>query len=460
MRICVVGLGKLGAPLAAILADHGHCVTGVDASPEVVELLNDGRTALQEPGLAELIERNRSRLRATTDSADAAANADASFVVVPTPSTANGAFSSRFVVDAIEGIGRGLRRSTNYHVVTVASTVMPLSHDLEIRPALEAASGRIVGETVGLCYNPEFIALGSVIRDMMHPDLVLVGESDARAGDMVEAVHRTFIARDVQVRRMTWVNAEIAKIAVNTFVTTKISYANMLAELCEQLPGGDVDVVTGAIGVDRRIGHSYLRGAVGYGGPCFPRDNAALAAAAASVGARADIAVATDAINRRQVERVARVVRTHATPRQHCIGVLGLSYKPGTPVVEESQGVMLANRLAGEGFATLAFDPAALADAGTALAPTIARARSLAECVDSCDVLILMVPWPEFRQIPALLGRRPRRPRVIIDCWRQFVPADLEGLDELVHLGKAWAPSVAGDLISQVHPTAIKSNCS
>jgi UDPglucose 6-dehydrogenase len=409
--------------------------------------MNEGRTAIQEPGLAELIEQNRSRLRATTDPAAAGADTDASFVVVPTPSTANGTFSSRFVVDAIDGIGRGLRRSKNYHVVTVTSTVMPLSHDLEIRPALEAASGRIVGETVGLCYNPEFIALGSVIRDMMHPDLVLIGESDPRAGDVVEAVHRTFIARDVQVRRMTWVNAEITKIAVNTFVTTKISYANMLAELCEQLPGGDVDVVTGAIGVDRRIGHAYLRGAVGYGGPCFPRDNAALAAAAASVGARADIAAATEAINRRQVERVARVVRSHATPRQQRIGVLGLSYKPDTPVVEESQGVMLANRLVADGFATMAFDPAALADAGTALAPPVARARSLAECVNGCDVLILMVPWPEFRQIPALLRRRPRRPLVIVDCWRQLAAADLDGLADLVHLGKALAPSVAPVLV-------------
>jgi UDPglucose 6-dehydrogenase len=165
------------------------------------------------------------------------------------------------------------------------------------------------------------------------------------------------------------------------------------------------------------------------------------------VGARADIAVATEAINRRQVERVARVVRTHATPGQQRTGVLGLSYKPDTPVVEESQGVMLANRLAAEGFATLAFDPAALADAGTALAPTIARAHSLAECVDSCDVLILMVPWPEFRQIPALLGRRPRKPLVIVDCWRQLAPADLAGLADLVQLGKAWAPSASQVLV-------------
>ena len=146
MRICVVGLGKLGAPLAAILADRGHHVIGVDARPEVVELLNAGRTAIQEPGLSELIERNRSRLRATTDAAAAAADTDASFIVVPTPSTPHGTFSSRFVIDAIEAIGRGLRRSKKYHVVTVTSTVMPLSTDLEIRPALEAASGRIVGE--------------------------------------------------------------------------------------------------------------------------------------------------------------------------------------------------------------------------------------------------------------------------------------------------------------------------
>ena len=419
---------------------------GVDARPEVVELLNDGRTALQEPGLAELIDRNRSRLEATSDIAAAAAGAEASFIVVPTPSTANGTFSTRYVIDAVNGIGRGLHRSKNYHVVSVTSTVMPLSTDLEVKPALEAASGRVVGETVGLCYNPEFIALGSVIRDMMHPDLVLIGESDPRAGEVVEAVHRTFIATGVQVRRMTWINAEIAKIAINTFVTTKISYANMLAELCEQLPGGDIDVVTDAIGVDRRIGHTYLRGAVGYGGPCFPRDNAALAAAAAQAGTRADIAVATDVINRRQVDRVARVVRAHATPRQHRVGVLGLSYKPDTPVVEESQGVMLANRLATDGFATMVFDPSALPDAASALVPSISQARSLAQCVESADVLILMVPWPPFREIPALLRARPRTPLTIVDCWRLLDPADLEGLAEPVYLGKAGVRTASPQL--------------
>ena len=446
MRICVVGLGKLGAPLAALLADRGHDVIGVDTRTEIVDLLNQGCTPIREPGLAELIHRNRSRLQATTDLAGAAGNTDASFIVVPTPSTANGTFSMRFVMDAINGIGRGLRRSKNYHVATVTSTMMPLSTDLDVKPALEAASGRVVGDSVGLCYNPEFIALGSVIRDMTHPDLVLIGESDPQAGDVVEAIHRTFIASNAQVRRMTWVNAEITKIAVNTFVTTKISYANMLAEICEQLPGGDVDVVTGALGVDRRIGHAYLRGAVGYGGPCFPRDNAALVAVAAQAGARAEIAVATDALNRRQTERVARIVEAHAVPRQHRIAVLGLSYKPDTPVVEESQGVMLANRLASDGFATMVFDPAAVVDAPMTLAASIVRASSLAECVAEADVLVLMVPWPEFRQVPALLQARLRKPPTVIDCWRLLTAEDLKGLAEPIYLGKSRAADTSREL--------------
>ena len=435
-RVAVIGLGKLGAPLAAVLADSGHDVVGVDTSTSVVEALNDGRTPVREPGLADLIARNRSRLRATSDATDAVGATDVTFIVVPTPSTPSGAFSARFVLEAIAHIGPGLRHNSRYHVVAVTSTMMPMSSDTEIAPALERASGRVVGENVGLCYNPEFIALGSVIHDMMHPDLLLIGESDPRAGEVIEAVHRTFVSERTEVRRMSCVNAEIAKIAVNTFVTTKISYANMLAELCERVPGGDVDVVTNAVGVDRRIGHRYLRGAVGYGGPCFPRDNAALAVAAAQVGAHAELAVATDVINRRQVDRVAEIVRARMTPGQHRVGVLGLSYKPDTPVVDESQGVLLANRLAADGFAVTVFDPEALEGARPALAPSISLADSLAACLEASDMAVLMVPWPAFHEIPALLGAMPRRPFIILDCWRFLERAPLDGVADLVHLGK------------------------
>ena len=164
--------------------------------------------------------------------------------------------------------------------------------------ALERHAGRQVGPSLGLCYNPEFIALGSVVRDMLRPDMILIGESDTTAGDILERLYDAACENRPAVQRMNFVNAELTKLAINTFVTTKISYANMLADICERLAGADVDVVTRAVGSDSRIGARYLKGAIGYGGPCFPRDNVAFSALARSLGAQAQLAETTDAINR------------------------------------------------------------------------------------------------------------------------------------------------------------------
>ena len=442
MRISVLGLGKLGSPLAAVLADCGHDVIGVDTRPETVALLEQGLAPVAEPQLQDLISRNRARLRATTDAAAAAAASDVTVIIVPTPSTPSGTFSLDFVRDAVTNVGRGLRQSSAYHVVAVTSTVAPLSMEREILPLLEQASGRAVGDSIGLCYSPEFIALGSVIHDMRHPDFVLIGQSDDRAGALFESVQRSMVGNTVPVRRMSLTNAELAKLAVNTFVTTKISYANMLAELCERLPGADVDVVTEAIGNDRRIGHRYFKGTVGYGGPCFPRDNVAFCAVAASVGLTADLAEATDTVNRRQPARLAAFVRAQCDERGSRIGILGLSYKPGTHVVEESQALQLTNQLAREGMAVVAYDPAAAAEAEPHLAPGVHLAESLAEVLARADVIVVAVPWQEFIELPTMLERAPRRPRTVIDCWRLLDPRQLGDDITVVYPGRKEARAV------------------
>ena len=178
--------------------------------------------------------------------------------------------------------------------------------------------------SLGLCYSPEFIALGNVIRDMLEPDMVLIGESDPRAGDVLERLYAGVCENDPPFRRMSLVNAELTKIAVNTYVTMKISYANTLADICERLPGADVESVTDALGLDTRIGGKYLRGAIAYGGPCFPRDNKAFAVLARDLGADAALAEATDAINVAQSDRLARIVR-RASSAGDAVGILGLS---------------------------------------------------------------------------------------------------------------------------------------
>jgi len=437
MKISVVGLGKLGAPLAAVFASKGFDVVGTDLNLGFVDAINAGLAPVDEPGLQALIDAHRARLRATASIDEAVAATDVSFVIVPTPSDASGRFSNEFMLRAVRAIGAALRRKRSYHVVVITSTVMPGSTGGVIREALEQHSGRTLGPDLGLCYNPEFIALGTVVRDMLNPDMLLIGESDEKAGDVLEHIYLKSCDNEPVVRRMNFVNAELAKISVNTFVTTKISYANMLADICDRLPGADVDVVTRAIGCDTRIGGKYLRGAIGYGGPCFPRDNVAFAALARSIGARAELAEATDSLNEYQIERVVGAVQ--ARYQDGAIGVLGLSYKPDTPVVERSQGVALVDRLAAENYHVIAYDPKALPAAHAAVRRPFAAAESAEACVAASSLVVVMTPWPEFKTIPLDAFARSGSRLCVIDCWRILSKESIADVADVVYLGQGAA---------------------
>jgi UDPglucose 6-dehydrogenase len=269
---------------------------------------------------------------------------------------------------------------------------------------------------------------------MLQPDMILIGESDVRAGDVLEKIYATSCDNRPAVRRMNFVNAELTKISVNTFVTTKISYANMLADICDRLPGADVDVVTQALGSDSRIGGKYMKGAIGYGGPCFPRDNVAFGALARSVGARAELAEATDILNRYQVERVLGAVEARATDAG-TIGILGLSYKPDTSVVEESQGLALAARLLDLGRRVIAYDPKALPHAQKALRGAFEAASSAADCIHASSLVVVMTPWPEFKALPVEAFARSSGRMTVIDCWR-ITPPSITEVADVVYLGR------------------------
>src|ERR1035438_3530492 len=345
-----------------------------------------------------MIQANRARLSATLDCEEAVLASDITFIMVPTPSNPDGMFSMRYVLSAAEKIGAALRKKTDWHLVTLSSTVMPGSTGCRLLPALEAYSGKKSGQDFGLCYNPEFIALGSVIRDMLSPDMILIGESDERSGGILESLYRAACESDPRIQRMNFVNAELTKISVNTFVTTKISYANMLAQVCETLPGADVDVVTSAIGCDSRIGQKYLKGALGYGGPCFPRDNLAFSALARANGVPPILAEATHQLNQSQAPRLAKWILARL-PEGGTVGVMGLSYKPNTEVIEESQGLALAKHLLSVGVPVIVYDPAAMENARPQLVGKVTFATSAADCARQADVLAITTPWAEFRDL-------------------------------------------------------------
>ncbi len=417
------------------MAQRGCTVVGVDTDAARVKTLSEGKAPFYEPGLRELLQSVKGKFTATSSAREAVLASDISFIMVPTPSDETGGFSLKYVLAACKDIGSSLREKKGFHTIVLTSTVMPGATGGEVKKALENASAKLCGTDFGLCYSPEFVALGSVIQDFLKPDLLLIGESEPRSGELLASLYYKVCENTPPMARMNYVSAELAKLAVNTFVTTKITFANMLARICERIPEADVDAVTHGLGLDSRIGARYLKGAVGYGGPCFPRDNIALSSLARSVGASADLAEVTDRANRREVDLLANLVKSKL-PTDGTVGILGLAYKPDTDVVEESQGLQLAQRLLSQGVTVAVYDPAAMDNARKVLKGSIAYSSSVTDCARSSDVIVVTTPWKEFKFLTGeALNHTNGRPTVI-DCWRFLTAKDFVTTCEYIPLGR------------------------
>lgn len=416
-NVSIIGLGKLGASMAACLASRGFNVIGVDVSQKAVDALNAGRAPAQETGLAELIGKNQERIRATLSHEDAILNSELSFVIVPTPSDDRGAFSIQYAAYAFEAIGKALAKRDSYHTVVLTSTVLPGSTRYGLLPILEQFSGKKCGKDFGLCYSPEFIALGTVIRDYMNPDFYLVGEFDERSGAALESVNSRVALNNAPTKRMRIENAELAKISLNSYVTLKISYANMLADLCERIPGGDVDVVSDAIGMDKRIGRRYLTGGFGYGGPCFPRDNVALNFVGKYLGASTQLLEVNDNYNRtispRFVDKLKPYLHQGST-----VAVLGLAYKPLSHVIEESSGIYLCLALADSGLRVVGYDPLASQEAQMALRMHALVADSLGSCLQDAECVLVTTPDDIYKALKPEDFIGTKESVTVVDFWR------------------------------------------
>ncbi len=416
-NVSVIGLGKLGGSMAAGMASRGLHVIGVDVNRHAVDAVNAGQAPVQETGLGEMIAANKDRIRATLSTEEAVLGSDLSFVIVPTPSDERGAFTLQYAKFAFKSLGQALKKKNGYHVIVLTSTVLPGATRHGLLPILEQESGKKCGPDFGLCYNPEFIALGSVIRDFLNPDFYLLGQFDQRSGDLLEQVHHRVSQNNAPVKRMSLENAELAKIAVNSYVTMKISFANMLADFCEHLPGGDVDVVSDALGMDKRIGRKYLTGGFGFGGPCFPRDNVALNFMGKSLGVDSRLLAVNDDYNRNLSKRYVEKLQPHL-PKGATVAVLGLAYKPLSHVIEESPGIYLCRALSEAGYRVIGHDNLAAPHAEQALKMSALVTDSLDDAIKDADVVLVTTTDKSYTALTAatLLCGRPQV--TVVDFWR------------------------------------------
>jgi UDPglucose 6-dehydrogenase len=422
--LTVIGMGKLGCTMLACFAEAGWSVTGVDIAQSVVDKINKGESPIYEPGVDALIKKNKFLITATTDAKAAVAKADTSFIIVPTPSLLDGKFDTSLVEKVLLDVAAALKDKSSYHLVVITSTVLP-GDMARLCLLLEEQSGKKCNIDFGMCYNPDFIALGNIVYDFTNPDLVLIGESDRKAGDTLHHIHERLVKTRPSFHRMNFYNAELAKIAINSYCTVKITFANIIAEICEQMPGGDADAVTGALGADSRIGKKYLKGGLSYGGPCFPRDNRAFAWSASQFGVQHVLANQTDVINNYQRDiripgKIEALLKKHQVTE---VAVLGLTYKQDTTLVEESAGLYITKSLLKKGYEVSVYDPAGIPAAQAELQgfSKITYTNSTSACIKNKKICVIASPWKEFRDLKEEDFRGPMLPgAVVIDGWSLF----------------------------------------
>lgn len=410
-RLSVFGLGKLGACMAATFAQQGFEVIGVDINPQVVKDINSGLAPVAEPLLQQAIDAGRDRLSASLDPADGSLT-DVSFFIVPTPSLPDGSFSNELLMRAMAPLARAVRESGKPgHIFVVSSTTTPGACQNVIIPMLEKETGGRVGVDFGFVYNPEFIALGDVIQGLLSPDLVLIGESDPRSGNAIESIYRRYNTNRPHLARMSITSAELTKISVNSYITTKISFTNQLRMIAEEYENTDIHAILDAIGADSRIGHKYLRAGLSYGGPCFPRDNRLLSFAARRAGVSAPLAEASDQVNEITKEKLAERAIA-ATQPSDTIAVLGMAYRPHTYIVEESAGLHIAQYLKRHERRVVVHDFAA----NTVNSPSLLEFDELEELsglgkLSSLTAVVICSPWDGYRNLEVPEGA------VVLDPW-------------------------------------------
>lgn len=433
MKITVVGLGKLGLPLLAVLANSKFSTHGYDKNLNWINQLSIGGTHFDEPQLSEMLLSANSNISYHSNIFEACKESEIIFIIVPTPSGADGKFSNEILKEILENLAEVIRTSSMFQVINIVSTVMPGSCERDFIPLIEKLSGKSCGTEFGLTYNPEFIALGSVIKNMQYPDMHLIGASDERSGRLVSNTISRFVLSDPQTRIMNLTEAELVKISVNNFVTMKISFANMMMQICDSFLGTNVDVVTEAIGLDSRIGSRYLKAGTSYGGPCFPRDTRALDTVLRDVGIEASIPAAVDEMNSAHTRYVSnQILELLETSKQKTLLLVGLAYKENTKVVEESASLKLVNQLAGYPIQIFGWDPV-VKENQSEFPPNIQLREYLPEALAEGNVIaVLRIISSEDRNFfKSLTGEK-----TVFDPWRQFLKTDV-GDAKLVQLGKS-----------------------
>ena len=397
MNVAIIGTGYVGTVTGTCFAELGHNVVCVDVDAAKVDRINAGIPPIHEPGLPALLKAYvGKRLRATDDYNDAIPNSEVTFICVGTPSGDDGRIDLSIVRSASKSIGKALaeRDTDAYHVVVVKSTVVPGTTDEVVAPLIRATGGNVDTGIVGIAMNPEFLREGKAVYDFMNPDKIVIG-GDIRAADTVAGLYEKI---SCEITRTDTKTAEMIKYANNSFLATKISFANEIGNICKKL-GIDVYEVMSAIGKDSRIEGQFLNAGAGFGGSCFPKDVKALIGRAGELGYDPLLLNAVIRINEEQPMRMVELLANRIGDiRNRRIAVLGLAFKNETDDIRESRSIPVIKELLNRGATVAAYDPLASENMREVF-PDILYCDSARDALEGADACMIMTEWAEFESL-------------------------------------------------------------
>jgi UDPglucose 6-dehydrogenase len=416
MKIAVVGTGYVGLVAGACFAENGNHVTCVDRDPAKIKMLQRGKVPIYEPGLDEMVRRNRAekRLTFTTALERGVRGAQIVFIAVGTPTGEDGSADLQHVL----AVARDLARAMNGYKVIVNKSTVPVGTADKVREIVR----RETTHPFSVVSNPEFLKQGAAIDDFMKPDRVVIGAEDPRAAELMKELYAPFTRTGAPVMMMDCASAELCKYAANAMLATRISFMNEVSNVCEAV-GANVDMVRRAVAADRRIGASFLFPGVGYGGSCFPKDVKAMLRFAADHHYEFEILKSVEAVNERQKLRLFEKMQRHfGTLKGKRIAVWGLAFKPKTDDMREAPAVPLINRLLGAGAAVAAYDPEAMKVGRSIFGSKITYADSSYDALAGADALALVTQWNQFREPDYPRMRKMMRGTAVFDGRNIYNP--------------------------------------
>jgi len=392
MRISVIGSGYVGIVTGIGFAELKNSIIFVDIDKDKIDTINSGKPPIYERGLEELMKRNKERYHATEDYREIL-KTELTFMCISTPSNADGSINLDFVKSASQSIGEVLKEKDDFHTVVVKSTVIPGTTEEVIKPLIENASNRKASKDFGIAMNPEFLREGSAVEDFFNPDRIVIGVEDEKSKEILLELYSKFKCENMITDIKS---AEMIKYASNSFLATKISFANEIGNICKRL-GIDAYEVFKGVGLDHRINPSFFRAGIGFGGSCFPKDVKALVAKAEELDEHPEILKAVLKVNEKQPLKLIELLKKHIPDlKDKKIGILGLAFKPDTDDIRETRAEPIIKTLLDEGADVIAYDPKAMSTFSK-IFPQIKYATP--EKVLESDAILIVTEWNEFETL-------------------------------------------------------------